>query len=200
MTEGTRTLTGGDGVRYRFDPGSLALELLLTGGPGRYARFEIFSAPADFADWLVDSRLALTTPLSVDDVRIRPVELTAITTLRDTLWRIAPSLAHGRPLMPADLTIVNEAAATTLRPRIDLETGGFGWVTPITGAQVLGLVAREIVELVVAERGPRVRECSASDCQLLFLDTSRAGNRRWCSMERCGNRNKVRSYRARQDN
>jgi predicted RNA-binding Zn ribbon-like protein len=199
MAKGTRTLTGGDGVRYRFDPGSLALELLLTGGPGPYSRFEIFFAPTNFVDWLVESRLALTAPLTTGGVRIRPAELTAIKTLRDTFWRIATNLAHDRPLVPADLSTVNDAAATTLRPRIDLETGSFEWVVPITGPQVLGVIAREIVELVVAERGPRVRECSASDCQLLFLDTSRSGNRRWCSMERCGNRNKVRSYRARQD-
>ncbi|MDI5982688.1 CGNR zinc finger domain-containing protein, partial [Amycolatopsis magusensis] len=30
------------------------------------------------------------------------------------------------------------------------------------------------------------------------LDTSRPGNRRWCSMQRCGNRNKVKAYRERQ--
>ncbi|MFE7130281.1 CGNR zinc finger domain-containing protein [Streptomyces sp. NPDC057638] len=43
----------------------------------------------------------------------------------------------------------------------------------------------------------RVRVCAAHDCQLLFADTSRPGRRRWCSMERCGNREKVRAHRAR---
>jgi predicted RNA-binding Zn ribbon-like protein len=31
----------------------------------------------------------------------------------------------------------------------------------------------------------------------MFYDTSRPGNRRWCSMQRCGNRHKVGNYRTR---
>jgi len=42
---------------------------------------------------------------------------------------------------------------------------------------------------------PRLRECEA--CTWLFLDTSRGGRRRWCSMATCGNRAKARRhYRA----
>ena len=43
----------------------------------------------------------------------------------------------------------------------------------------------------------RLRQCAGDNCALLFLDTSRPGKRRWCSMERCGNRNKVREFRSR---
>ncbi|GGT12677.1 hypothetical protein GCM10010176_066800 [Nonomuraea spiralis] len=32
----------------------------------------------------------------------------------------------------------------------------------------------------------------------LAVDTSRPGARRWCAMERCGNRHKLRALRARQ--
>jgi predicted RNA-binding Zn ribbon-like protein len=39
--------------------------------------------------------------------------------------------------------------------------------------------------------------CGADNCYLIYLDTSRPGNRRWCSMERCGNRAKVRGHRSR---
>ncbi|WIB37118.1 CGNR zinc finger domain-containing protein [Curtobacterium sp. MCJR17_043] len=31
----------------------------------------------------------------------------------------------------------------------------------------------------------------------MFYDSSRGGTRRWCSMQRCGNRAKVRAHRAR---
>jgi predicted RNA-binding Zn ribbon-like protein len=44
----------------------------------------------------------------------------------------------------------------------------------------------------------RVRRCAGNDCLLTFVDTSRPGRRRWCSMERCGNRAKVRAFRNRQ--
>jgi predicted RNA-binding Zn ribbon-like protein len=42
----------------------------------------------------------------------------------------------------------------------------------------------------------RVRECD--QCVLHFHDTSKKGTRRWCSMQLCGNRQKVAAYAARQ--
>ncbi len=199
VSKGTRVLTGGDGVSYRFDPSSLPLELLLSGGPGPYGRFETLDRPADLASWLQESRLALTVPVTAADFRIRPAEFAEIQALRDTLWLVVGEIVHGRPPSAEDLTLINESAATTIQPKVDLVTGGLGWVTPITGAQVLGVVAREVIDFLVWDGGRRVRECAASDCRLVFLDTSRSRNRRWCSMERCGNRHKVRTYRARQD-
>lgn len=43
----------------------------------------------------------------------------------------------------------------------------------------------------------RLKVCPADDCQWVFYDESRNRSRRWCSMEGCGNRSKVRSYRRR---
>jgi predicted RNA-binding Zn ribbon-like protein len=39
-----------------------------------------------------------------------------------------------------------------------------------------------------------VRRCSNPACPLLFLDTSKSGRRRWCSMQTCGNRAKVAAH------
>jgi predicted RNA-binding Zn ribbon-like protein len=39
-----------------------------------------------------------------------------------------------------------------------------------------------------------VRRCSNPACPLLFLDTSKSGRRRWCSMQTCGNRSKVAAH------
>jgi CGNR zinc finger len=43
----------------------------------------------------------------------------------------------------------------------------------------------------------RVRRCTNPDCNILFLDTSRPGKRRWCSMATCGNQAKKANQRAR---
>ena len=40
-------------------------------------------------------------------------------------------------------------------------------------------------------RADRIRGCANPDCVLWFLDTSRPGTRRWCSMSACGNRDKA---------
>jgi len=50
--------------------------------------------------------------------------------------------------------------------------------------------------MVFAHADPsRVRKCD--NCILHFLDTSKKGSRRWCSMQLCGNRSKVAAYAAR---
>jgi hypothetical protein len=40
----------------------------------------------------------------------------------------------------------------------------------------------------------RVRRCANPECGWLFLDDSRAGKRRWCSMSSCGNRARARRH------
>ncbi|WP_307851213.1 CGNR zinc finger domain-containing protein [Nocardiopsis sp. MG754419] len=57
--------------------------------------------------------------------------------------------------------------------------------------------ARDAIDLLTGDHVHRVRECSAHDCRLLFVDTSRPGRRRRCSMDRCGNRAEVRALRER---
>jgi len=59
------------------------------------------------------------------------------------------------------------------------------------------LAAYGLVDLL--ERTPdRIRRCEHPTCVLWFLDTSRNGTRRWCSMERCGNRAKAKRHYDRQ--
>ncbi|MDN4494475.1 CGNR zinc finger domain-containing protein [Ureibacillus aquaedulcis] len=43
----------------------------------------------------------------------------------------------------------------------------------------------------------RIRECEHHECILHFVDTSKSGKRRWCSMELCGNRQKAAEFYAR---
>ena len=43
----------------------------------------------------------------------------------------------------------------------------------------------------------RLKICPADDCRWAFYDESRNRSRRWCSMEVCGNRSKVRAFRDR---
>jgi predicted RNA-binding Zn ribbon-like protein len=51
------------------------------------------------------------------------------------------------------------------------------------------------LELIPVER--RIGRCAADQCGGYFLDNSRSKPRRWCSMDSCGNRAKVRGYRDR---
>jgi predicted RNA-binding Zn ribbon-like protein len=55
-------------------------------------------------------------------------------------------------------------------------------------------VAVAAVDLLRSDRLARVKECA--NCSWLFVDASRNGSRRWCSMDECGAQVKMRRYRA----
>ncbi|MFH9135411.1 CGNR zinc finger domain-containing protein [Streptomyces sp. NPDC017524] len=193
-----------DGSSFRFDPGALCLELLPTGGPGALAYFEVLHEPADLLRWAEESRLpdglgpggeagAGPGPTLVVSAR----EVADARVLRDALWRLAENHVAGGPPGPDDLATLNGAAAhPPLTARL-APGGGREWAPGGTGTGLLSTVARDAVELFTGAFAHRIRACGAHGCRLLFVDTSRPGRRRWCSMERCGNRHKVRTHRAR---
>jgi predicted RNA-binding Zn ribbon-like protein len=186
------TLLTHDGRPYRFDPGALCLELLTTGGPGAFARWEVLHAPADLVAWAGRSRL----PDGLD-LAVVPADVERARALRDALFLLAADRAHGRPLRPGHLDIVNAAAAEPpLVTRVEPD-GTRGWAPGATGPRLLSTVARDAIELLTGPWGGRLRECAAPDCAFLFLDASRPGRRRWCAMNRCGNRQHVREHRSR---
>jgi predicted RNA-binding Zn ribbon-like protein len=55
------------------------------------------------------------------------------------------------------------------------------------------LAVRSLLRLL-DEHPARVRKCANPDCPFRFLDTTRSGTRRWCSMTVCGNRLKARRH------
>lgn len=144
---------------------------------------------ADLDDWLADR--FTVTPSSERDLR-------DALTLRDALSHATLAAAMGRPLARRDIDVVNLYAATPdLPPRLDGGSRQAGR-TRARAAQALATIARDGVAVFSGERAGRIRTCDGEDCALIYLDTSRAGSRRWCSMQRCGNRHKVRQHRARQ--
>ncbi|MFE0736393.1 CGNR zinc finger domain-containing protein [Streptomyces sp. NPDC058855] len=187
------TLQHRDGQRFRFDAGALCLELLLTGGPGPVAsRYEVLDRVGGLLDWVRRCRLAPGPELTVT-----PAELAAVRELRDALWRLALARAGGEGYAPGDLDLVNGAAAGAPLAALVRPDGTRAWAPGATGTRLLATVARDAVDLLTGPHADRVRVCGAADCFLVFADTSRPGRRRWCSMERCGNRHKVRAHRSR---
>lgn len=59
------------------------------------------------------------------------------------------------------------------------------------------LAVRDLLRLL-DQHPDRVRKCANPECVLWFLDTTRSGTRRWCSMTACGNRLKARRHYRRQ--
>lgn len=177
---------------FKFRGGSLALDLPATlAGRRRAVPRELLADPADLARWFVAAGLATEPP------RVTAARLGAARELREAIYRLAVARAAGAPLPEGDRALVNHwAAGPTPAPRLEAES--FHWVADGGAPALLALVAREAVLLFGGPLARRIRQCSGEGCALLFVDTSRSGRRRWCSMAACGNKTKVASFRERQ--
>jgi predicted RNA-binding Zn ribbon-like protein len=84
--------------------------------------------------------------------------------------------------------IVLSPGSAQLRPRPDLDSE-----EPI--ATLLTLVLDAMRENV----WHRFKLCREPTCKASFYDSSKSATKTWCSMERCGSRNKMRRLRAKRD-
>ena len=182
-------------LRRRLQSGRPCLDLVHTGGDGALAQWEIVHSPDDLG------RL-LGIILGVPRLAATPGDLAQMLRLRGALTRIAYHLAEGSlPIAVeaprhGDIATVNAAATApplvpALRPG-----GGTEYVAPTVTAG-LSTLARDAIDLFGGPLAGRIRVCAADNCGLLLVDTSKSGRRRWCSMEVCGNRAKVRAHRSR---
>lgn len=175
-------------ARWWFDSGSVAVDFANTGALPDNT--EQFRAPSALGRWLQD-RFERVDP----DVSER--ELSDALGLRAAVASLALCAAQARQPSPSDIDILNLfAAMPDIPPLLDGGTRQAG-ASRVRAQQALSSLAREAVRLFGDKAAVNIRQCSAHDCNLVYVDTSRSGNRRWCSMQRCGNRAKVRAHRER---
>ncbi len=186
-------LTGSDGHTWWFDSGSLALDFAYTGGLGKRQQSEQWHAPSDAATWLA-GRFA-----EVDASALGDREFVDAKTLRDAIASAVLAASHDEGPSPDDVDVINLFAATPdIPPSLDGGRMQAGRSRARVG-QALSVLAREAVDLFAPAERERIRECAADDCTIVFYDESRSNNRRWCSMQRCGNRAKVRKHRSKEE-
>lgn len=126
----------------------------------------------------------------------------AIRELREKLRREVLRWEHGKAVRQGIIHELNSLMA--LHPmRRKLKTGPKGlmekaWFAAHEPEDLLAPLADGAARLFAGVDRSRVRKCG--HCVAHFLDTSKKGTRRWCSMQLCGNRLKVAAYAARHRN
>jgi predicted RNA-binding Zn ribbon-like protein len=171
---------------FPFRSGRLSLDFSATFG-GRYrGGIERLGTAEDLRKWLRVSGLS-PRPAPVSDA-----QLEAARGLREAIYRLAHPKKKPRT---ADLATLNRRAGVPpLAPKLAAD-GTVRWEGSVESA--LSSVARDAIDLLTGPLAKRIRECARPECSLLFVDASRPGRRRWCSMERCGNQRKTAAYRKR---
>lgn len=180
-----------DGDSWYFDAGADSLDFASTGPVGGSPHLaERLHSPRDLGLWL--GRRVPT--LDADGLGER--DLSDALILRGALARLYAAAADRAAPDPDDIDTLNLFAATPDIPPA-LEGGrrqaGAGRIRP---AQALSTLARDAVA-ALGDEADRIRRCDADDCRTVYRDESRTKSRRWCSMQRCGNRAKVRAHRER---
>lgn len=160
-------------------------------GSERGAHADVMAAPEDLVSWA--RRVGLPSPPSVTGR-----EHTRVRALRRAVHDVFRAIATGAT--PGDAALERVARAHTEAVRAArLGGAGRGWQLEWSaddGRRLRFAVAVSAVDLLRDEaRLARLRICPGNNCGWLFLDFT--GRRRWCSMEVCGSRAKMRRLYAR---
>jgi predicted RNA-binding Zn ribbon-like protein len=117
--------------------------------------------------------------------------------LRDALRTVL--LGHNGLASDPDAASELDRVAQAGRLSVQFTSDGSPRLRPLASGSA-GALAGLLVPVVEADADGswrRVKACRADDCQWAFYDHSRNRSGVWCDMAVCGNRTKVRAYRAR---
>jgi predicted RNA-binding Zn ribbon-like protein len=178
--------------RAGLSAGSLCLDFLATAGQRRGQSVDLLNAPAALDDWLAGQGLPVPVAGSA------AADLGAARALRSAVNEVARALLTAAAPPGEGVRQIN-ACARTATPVFFMRADGRTRV-PVAESDAsasLAVIARDAVYLLTGEDLSRLRECACQDCGTLFFDRSPSGRRRWCSMQRCGERVASASYRQR---
>ena len=177
-------------AKFRFGSGRICFAFTGTlGRRGGGEPLERLASPADLERWTQEAGLAKRTRVSAED-------LVEARRLREAMYRAADAVRVGTRPAASDRDLLNTwAARPALAPQMGTD-GALGWHGGDSVREVLAAVAQDGITVLVDHRG-RLRVCANPHCGGLFVDVTRPGNRRWCSMATCGNQAKKTAYRAR---
>jgi predicted RNA-binding Zn ribbon-like protein len=108
---------------------------------------------------------------------------------RELLYVLFYARAHQRQMRRRDLARLAELAADAYRAAgLCVEDDGaarWHWSRSEL-ATIRHVAVTSGVELLGIPPSPRLKQCPGEHCGWFFLDATKRGNRRWCSMSECG--------------
>jgi predicted RNA-binding Zn ribbon-like protein len=155
---------------------------------------DLLKSPTDVLAWCKSVGLFKTTRRLTDAAARKLV--VDVQGVREHAWRVFDAVSRGESVPTDAFGSLLELAGAGVRarhiPRIEAALDGWvaDWKTAGAIPTALALLA---VHALFTLPPDRIRACSR--CGWLFLDSSRGGRRRWCSMNTCGNREKARRHR-----
>jgi predicted RNA-binding Zn ribbon-like protein len=175
---------------FKFHSGRLSLDLVATLGSRGLLDIERLRDPTDLARWLRHAGLVGAS------IQARPSDLRDALRLREAINRAVTARDDAR-LPSGALRVLNHwAAGPCLAPQISADRQP-RWKSPRTVHLALSTIARDAITLLSGPSSAKIKQCAGAGCTIFFVDESRSGRRRWCSMNDCGNAAKGAAFVAR---
>lgn len=179
---------------FQFIAGNLALDFVNTVGNRLGSPRDYFSDVVEFRRWV---RLSGSWGNQAPP-RIRRPQLGLVRQVRERLYALFRPLAVGYGLSHRALGELNTGLSRVGGKRqlcCNKESVDWAWKTSQDDPdRILGPILLSAADLLLNPSRSQIRQCEGESCGWLFLDRSKAGRRRWCSMADCGNRAKVRRH------
>ena len=126
--------------------------------------------------------------------------LAKLKSLRAALRTSCQAFAAGKSIPPTALRALNQALNVTGRRQLFQRQNGLQieFISAAAGWDViLAEIARSFADTIRSGETARIKICRNSDCCWVFYDGTKGKTRCWCSDKSCGNRERVRRARAR---
>jgi predicted RNA-binding Zn ribbon-like protein len=200
MTDTIRTLE-----TLELVGGALSLDFVNTINSRLHPEHDYLMHYSDLAGWA--NKVGILSPAQANQLERRAKQsvegaenaLQAARTLRELLYRLFSNAAKGSEPNKKDMeTFVSSYGETISRGQFLKQDNHYTttWKVDETFEAVLWPIIHSAGEMLLSEELGQVKECPG--CGWLFLDTSKNQSRRWCSMNTCGTRDKMRRYHKRQ--
>ena len=182
--------------RALFIAGHPALDFVNTLMRVNQEFLDLFQSGEDVLAWLKQAGL----PVPAAEIKTEPLALLrSARRLRETIRDLIEKRRAGHRGGPSILNSFLAAGRSYRQlvwnkprsPRIEIV-----WRQD-TSTSLLAPVALAAADLLATADFSFIKRCEDENCVLWFSDQTKSHQRRWCSMEMCGNRNKVAAYRKR---
>lgn len=184
--------------------GTLCLDFANTINSRREPEHDYLTMYSDLVDWA--GKVEILSPQQIKTLKQRAVQnardaeraIEEGRTLREMIYRVFSVIANQSRPNADDLDALTHLYGEAIANGSLVKAGDhyeMNWKIDESFNALLWQIIASAVKLLASERLSQVKECPG--CGWLFLDTSKNGSRRWCSMNTCGARDKMRRYHAR---
>jgi predicted RNA-binding Zn ribbon-like protein len=168
-----------------FIAGDVALDFVNSAEErGHPEAIDVLHTPADLLNWgrrygLLDEDAA---------ARSSAAELRRARDARELLYVFLLDRVAGRRAGADQLTHLAElnAAAYRAASLTQTESGELAWRWSRSDPASIRHTAVTAAAQLLATEGPLIKQCPGDHCGWFFIDATKRGNRRWCSMSGCG--------------